>query len=120
MSHSTKHLHFGLEYDMCISCLSNPKYAAKVIRGQVANIPNFEFWRLSVVMSRDLRQLGNTHLSAHLELNDFYLVSDDGRLVALVEGIIEHLDGIGVKLVGKAWPFECERHFWRRLQCSVS
>lgn len=52
-----------------------------------------------------------THLRSHFKFYDFNLVSDDWRFVTLVEGVIEHLDSICVKLVGKAWPFECERHF---------
>lgn len=88
-------LHFGLEHYMCISCIGKAKYASKVVHCQVTDIPNFEFWRLC----------------PHLELYDFYLVSDDWRFVALVKGVIEHLDSVCVKLVGEAWPFECERHF---------
>ena len=52
------------------------------------------------------QRLAETDLSTHLELDHLDLVGYDGRLVALVEGGIEHLDGIGVKLVGKAWPLE--------------
>jgi hypothetical protein len=56
-------------------------------------------------------QACRTHLCPHLELYDFYFVGDDWRFVALVKGIIEHLDSVCVKLVGEAWPFKCERHF---------
>ena len=52
----------------------------------------------------------DTHLGAHLQLDDFYPVRYDGRLVAFVKGRLEHLDSICVKLVGEAWPFEREGH----------
>lgn len=47
ISGSTKHLHFGLEHYMCISCICKAKYASKMVHCQVTDIPNFEFWRLS-------------------------------------------------------------------------
>lgn len=65
-------LHFGLEYDMCVSCISETKYAAKVVHCQVTDIPNFEFW----------------WLCPHLKFYDFYPVGDDRRLIALVESVI--------------------------------
>ena len=49
-----------------------------------------------------------TYLGSHLQLDDLYPVGYDGRLVALVEGRLEHLDGIGMELVGEARPFEGE------------
>lgn len=38
-------------------------------------------------------------LGAHLEFDDLYLVGDDWGLIALVEGGVEHLNGIVVELV---------------------
>ena len=54
---------------------------------------------------------GHTHLSPHLELDYLDFVCYDWRLVALVKRGVEHLYRIGVKLVGKAGPFECEGHW---------
>lgn len=48
------------------------------------------------------------YLSAHLKLNNFDFVDYDWGFVALVEGSIEHLDCIEVKLVGKSRPVEGE------------
>ena len=50
----------------------------------------------------------DTHLGAHLQLHNLYLVCYDWRLVALVESGLQHLDGIGMKLIREARPFECE------------
>lgn len=47
-------------------------------------------------------------LSAHRELDDLYLVRDDPGLVALVEGGVEHLGSIDVKLVGEPRPAKVE------------
>lgn len=49
-------------------------------------------------------------LGAHLKLDDFYPVCDDWGLVAFVEGSIEHLDCIVVKLVRETRPVEGKRH----------
>lgn len=38
-------------------------------------------------------------LGTHFQLDDFYLVCDDGGFVTLVEGGIEHLNSIVVKLI---------------------
>ncbi len=51
---------------------------------------------------------GETYLSAHLQLYYLNPICYDRGLVALVEGRLEHLDGIGVELVGEARPFEGE------------
>lgn len=48
------------------------------------------------------------HLSAHRQLDNLDLVSDDPRLAALVQGGIEHLSCIGMELVGEARPVEVE------------
>lgn len=46
------------------------------------------------------QSLGKGHyLSTHLQLDDLDLVSDDRRFVTLVQGCIEHLDCICMKLV---------------------
>jgi hypothetical protein len=53
------------------------------------------------------------HLGAHLELDDLDFVGNDGRLCAFVEGRVEHLDGVGMELVGEAGPLERKRHVAR-------
>ena len=58
------------------------------------------------------QRLAETDLSTHLELDHLDLVGYDGRLVALVEGGSEHLDGIGVELVRETGPLESEGHGW--------
>lgn len=58
-----------------------------------------------------------THLCAHLQLDDLDLVCNDGWFIPLVECVVEHLDRICVKLVGKAGPLEGERH--DRVQCNA-
>jgi hypothetical protein len=40
-----------------------------------------------------------TYLRAHLEFDDLYLVCNNWWFVALVEGSVEHLDGIEMELV---------------------
>ena len=54
--------------------------------------------------------LASTNLGAHLQLDDLDLACNYGRLISLVERIVEHLNGIGMKLVGKAGPLKRERH----------
>ena len=68
---------------MCVSLVRQPKYPSKLVHGQLAYIPYLEFRRLR----------------AHLELDNLYPVCYDWGLVTLVKGRVEHLDGIGVKLV---------------------
>jgi hypothetical protein len=51
------------------------------------------------------------YLCAHLELDDLDPVCYDGRFVALVESVVEHLNGIVVKLVRETRPVEGEGHF---------
>lgn len=51
-----------------------------------------------------------THLSAHLQLDNLDLACNHGRFVSLVECVVEHVDRIGVELVGKTGPLEGERH----------
>ena len=53
----------------------------------------------------------HTHLSPHLKLDNLDFVCYDWRLAALVKGTLQHLKRIGVKLVGKTGPFECEGHW---------
>lgn len=55
-------------------------------------------------------QTVDAYLSAHLQLDDLDLVRNHGWFVSLVECVVEHLDRIGVELVGKAGPLEGERH----------
>lgn len=88
------YLDFCAQDNMCIPFIRQPKDPTKLVHCQFADISDLEFW----------------WLRAHLQLNNLDPVCYDGRLVTLVEGGIEHLYGIGVKLVGKARPFECERH----------
>ena len=68
---------------MCIPFIGQPKYTTKLIHGELSDITNLEL--------RGLR--------AHLQLDDLDLVCYDRGLVALVEGGVEHLYGIGVELV---------------------
>ena len=51
-----------------------------------------------------------TYFGTHLQLDDFNLVCYDRRFIALVESVIEHLDGIVVKLVRETRPVEGKRH----------
>ena len=50
----------------------------------------------------------HTHLRAHLQLYDLNPICYDRGFVALVEGGLEHLDGIGVELIRETGPFEGE------------
>jgi len=45
------------------------------------------------------RTRGGPYLRSHFQLDDLDFVCYDGRFVSLVEGGVEHLDGIVVKLV---------------------
>lgn len=53
-----------------------------------------------------LRESG--HLCTHFKFDNLDSVRYDGRLIAFIEGSIEHLDGIVVKLVRKPRPVERE------------
>ena len=77
------HLYFRPQHNMCIPCIRETKYPSKLVHGQLANIPNLQLRRLR----------------AHLELNNLDLVCYDRGLGALVEGGVEHLDRVGMKLV---------------------
>lgn len=68
---------------MSIPLVCQPKNAPELIHGKLSYVPDLKLWRLS----------------AHLELYDLDLVCYDRGLVALVEGGVEHLYGIGVELV---------------------
>lgn len=76
-------LDFGFQHEIGIPGVGKTKYSPELINCEVADVADLEFW----------------WLSTHLELDDLYLVSDDGGLVALVEGSVEHLDCIVVELV---------------------
>ena len=49
-----------------------------------------------------------THLRTHLQLNDLNPICYDRGLVTLVEGGLEHLDGICVELIRETRPFKGE------------
>ena len=91
-------LDLGLENKVGVAGVCEAKYSAELVDSKVADVANLE--------------LGG--LSAHLELNYLDLVRNNGGLCALVEGGVEHLNGIVVKLVGEARPVEGERHESRR------
>lgn len=104
------YLYFGFEDEVSVAGIRQTEYASKLIHGEIANIPNFEFGRLmhGEWDEYDDGQRAKTDLGAHLQLDDLDLVCDDGRFVALVERVVEHLNGIGVKLVGEARPLKGE------------
>lgn len=49
-----------------------------------------------------------TYLLAHFELDDFNTVCDDGRLVSLVKGGVEHLASIAVETLAEPGPLKVE------------
>lgn len=60
-------------------------------------------------MSREkLERPIRTHLLAHFELHDFDAVCDDRRLIALVEGGVEHLASIAVETLAESRPLKAE------------
>lgn len=86
------HLNFGLEYDMRIPSIRQPKNASKLIDCEIANIPDFELWRFR----------------AHLQLDDLDLVRYDGWFITFIESVVEHVDCICVELGAETRPFERE------------
>jgi len=81
---------------MSISGISQPEYSSELIRGELSDISNLQLW-------------GH---SAHLQLDHLDFICYDWGFIAFIKGSIEHLNGICMKLIGKAGPFEGERH-WR-------
>ena len=98
------HLHFGAEDDMCVPAVCEAKYATELLHRELADVSDLELWRLGR-FARGVRRwikrraAEETDLGAHLELNHLDLVCYDGWLGALVEGRVEHLDRVGMKLV---------------------
>jgi hypothetical protein len=99
------HLDFGTEDDVCISGVSEAKYSAKLIGGELPYITYLQF-RWLKAWSEDKWMSWATDLEAHLEFDDLDGICEDGGLLSLVEGCVEHLHGICMKLLGEARPFE--------------
>lgn len=98
---------------MCIPLVCQAKYTTKLVHRELPDISDLELGGLGVCSQPPTTRYTictTTHLCAHLKLHDLNLVCYDRRLVALVEGGIEHLYRIGVELVGKTRPFECKGH----------
>jgi hypothetical protein len=86
------YLNLGLEHEMRITGISQSKNASKLIDSQIADIPDFELWRLG----------------AHLQFDDLDLICNDGGFATFIESIIEHVNCIGVELGAEAGPFKGE------------
>jgi hypothetical protein len=93
-----------------ISAICQSEYSSELIHGEVTNIANFEFWRLSPNRYRIEHEITQTrtYLSAHLQFHNFDLISNYRRFIPFIEGDIEHLGGFFMELVGKPRPVEGE------------
>lgn len=97
---------------MGISGVCQPEDTTELIHSEFSDITYLELrrlvWRTNSLNCLQECERMDTHLGAHLQLHNLYLVCYDWRLVALVEGRLEHLNGIGMELFGKTRPFERE------------
>ena len=105
------HLDLGPQHNVRIPSICQAKNPSELVHRQLADVANLQLWGLpydTLLRSRPKGLLRETYLCAHLQFHNLDPIRYDWRLVALVEGRLEHLDGIGVKLVGEARPFEGE------------
>lgn len=79
---------------MRIPRICHAKYATKLVHGHIPNVSYLQLWRLST----------------HFQFDHLDLVSDYWGFIPLVQRVVEHLDSIVVKLVGKTRPIEGEGH----------
>lgn len=84
------HLYFGLQDNVGVASVGQAKDAAKSVGREVANLEDFELWWLegsSSAVGQHGAMLERTYDGTHVELFDFDAVSDDGRLLPLVESL---------------------------------
>lgn len=83
-----------------------------MVSSPTSRISNSGGWDTSRSATGAKRWWRQTHLSTHLQFNHLDFVCYDRGLVTLVEGRVEHLDGVRMKLVRKARPLKFEGHLW--------
>jgi len=102
---SAIYLNFRLQYKMGVARVSESKNSPKMIKSEITNVANLQFRGLHASRERlhkNIVALLNTNearLGSHLKFYNFNSVRYDRRFVALIEGRIEHLNCIIMKLV---------------------